>query len=112
MYIIAIQIAILTAHSVLFQFSVVNTKVCSLHFLPVDFVSKGYRKRKQLIDNAVPSVFDWAVDVTPKRKPPSVRPFAPKKRYHVVRSNIYMKMIIINKVQISYYQQVIYYTYN
>ena len=72
LYIIAIQIAILIAHSVLFQFRVVNTKVCSLHFMPVDFVSKGYRKRKQLIDNAVSSVFDWVVDVTPKRKPPSV----------------------------------------
>ena len=39
MYIITIQIAILIAHSVLFQFSVINTKVCLLHFLPVDFVS-------------------------------------------------------------------------
>ena len=58
-----------------------NTRVCSLHFLPSDYETKGYRKINILRKTAVPSVFDWKNFTTPKRKPPTLRPLAPKKRY-------------------------------
>ena len=73
--------SVLCSFSILFFFQF--TKVSSLHFLPSDFGTKGYSPPKLLFDVVVPSVFDWAVFAKPKRKPPPVRPPAPKKRYDV-----------------------------
>ena len=58
-----------------------NTRVCSLHFLPSDYETKGHRKINIVRKTAVPSVFDLKNFTTPKRKLPTLRPLAPKKRY-------------------------------
>lgn len=56
-----------------------HTKICSLHFRESDFIQKPFRTQRNLVPDAVPSIFSWSSTPTAasqkKRPPPRKRLF-------------------------------------